>query len=588
MNEWLQIINKRKKYFTKENSLLNSDVKEEISATLKVDEDITANVIKCPKCNNLLNESKLVKNSRVCYHCNYHFRMSSIERIKLIFDDSSIEFLDENMISCNPLNFPNYDKKLEQLNKTLEIKEAVITGKGKILNKEVYFGVMDYRFIMGSMGSVVGEKLTRMIESATRENKPIVIFSASGGARMQEGMISLYQMAKVVDAVEKHNQKGLLYISILTDPTTGGVAASFATIADIIIAEPNSTIGFAGKRVIKNTVKEEIPDNFQTAEFHFENGHIDIICMRKKLRRIIYDIITLYSTDKANKFNYNTIKLDDIKCNTCANISAWERVNLARHTNRANFQDYINNIFDNFIELHGDRISRDDKAIVTGIGNINGIPVTIILNAKGKSLDENVFRNFGMASPEGYRKVVRITKLSEKFGLPIICFIDTPGAFCGVVAEKMGQSESIANCIRNFTNLKVPIISMIVGEGGSGGALATGVADWIFILENSIYSIISPEGCASILFKDSTKVKEVTEYLKLTSTELLKFKIVDEIINEPKDGIINHMETSMNYIRNKIYNKLIELLKEDIDKILYMRSNKFRDQGIHKLSNEDI
>lgn len=584
MSEWLQIIMKRKIYFDKGNLHLNYEVREQVAAELEVKQEDIKSIIMCPQCNKQLNNTELNKNNKVCSHCNYHFRMNCMERLNMIFDSESIELFDENLVSCNSINFPNYDEKLEKLKEKLEIKEAVITGRGNVLDNEIYFGIMDYRFIMGSMGAAVGEKLTRMIERATKRNKNIIIFSSSGGARMQEGMISLYQMAKVVAAIQKHSEKGLLYISVLTDPTTGGVLASFASIGDIIIAEPNATIGFAGKRVIKNTLKEKISDNFQSSQFHLKNGHIDIICNRENLKKTLSDIIKLYSKKVHDKKIYSKkceqIYRDNIYENVKPYISSWEKVKLARHPNRPNFKDYIDNIFDNFIELHGDRISNDDQAIVTGIGYIDNIPVTVILSAKGKNLDENIVRNFGMARPEGYRKVTRISKLSEKFGLPIICFIDTPGAHCGIEAEIHGQGEAIANSIKNFTRLNVPIISIITGEGGSGGALATGVADWIFIMENSIYSVISPEGCSSILFKDPTKFNEVSEYLKLTADELIKLKIVDEIIPEAIGDSNIDTRLLYDYMRVKIYNKLIDLMTINSDTLLKLRYDKFRDQGI--------
>ncbi len=585
MNEWLETIIARKKYFNKVDFAISHEAEEQTAATLKNTDEHIKHAINCPTCEKQLIQVELIENRKVCNNCNHHIKMHCLERIGLIFDEGITEFFDENLVSLNPIDFPEYDEKLEQLMDKFGINEAVITGRADISNNEVYFGIMDYRFIMGSMGSVVGEKLTRMIERATEENKPIIIFTASGGARMQEGMISLYQMAKVVAAIEKHSAKGLLYISVLTDPTTGGVIASFASIADITIAEPNAIIGFAGKRVISNTIKEEIPDNFQTSEFHFENGHIDIICERKNLKKTISDIISLYTGSiprASKKIQYETIDVDWINNSSNTNISSWERVKLARHIDRPNFQDYIDNVFDNFIELHGDKICSDDMAIVTGIGYINGIAVTVILSAKGKNLEENILRNFGMARPEGYRKVIRITKLAEKFGLPVICFIDTPGAHCGVDAERMGQGEAIASSIRNFTKLTVPIISIIIGEGGSGGALATGVADWIFIMENSIYSVISPEGCASILFKDSDKIEESSEYLKLTSDELLKLNIVDEIIAEPYGGAHLDNESAINYLKIILFNKLIELLKVDREVLLKRRYEKFRKYGMVK------
>ncbi|SHJ87102.1 acetyl-CoA carboxylase carboxyl transferase subunit beta [Clostridium cavendishii DSM 21758] len=581
MSEWFQIINNRKKYLGLREFSVSSASKEQNTSTVQLDKEVNHNSINCPNCNKKFNYLQLIKNNKVCNHCNYHFRMNAVERINLIFDKKELVLFDEDIISRNLIGFPGYDNKLKKLKEELDINEAVITGKGKILDNEVYFGVMDYRFIMGSMGAAVGERLTRMIERATKEDKPIVIFSASGGARMQEGIISLYQMAKVVSAIEDHNRKGLMYISILTDPTTGGVMASFASIADVIIAEPNATIGFAGKRVSKN-FNNTISD-FQTSEFHLESGHVDILCERRKLRNTIADIIEVYIEsvrDNKSKLTVEVSEDKNISNNALINISAWERVKLARSPNRPNFEDYKNNIFDNFIELHGDRISMDDKSIVTGIGTVNGIPVTAILSAKGKNLDENIIRNFGMIKPEGYRKVIRVAKLSEKFGIPVVCFIDTPGADGGIEAEKMGQASAIANCIKEFTKLAVPIISIITGEGGSGGALAIGVADWMFMLENSIYSIISPEGCASILFRDSSRAKEIAEYLKLTADELLKLNIVNEIIAERKSGINIEKEVLINDIKTKLFNKVVELLQSDINTLLTKRLENLRKKGI--------
>nr|WP_243118017.1 acetyl-CoA carboxylase carboxyltransferase subunit alpha [Hathewaya histolytica] len=573
----------RKRYF--ENLCLRDrdEAKEYIAATLQETKIKESSYTVCPSCKKELKDTDIT-NINVCNNCNYHFKMNCIDRLKLIFDKRSTELFDENIYSENPIEFPGYDDKLEHLINTLNIKEAVITGKGEIFGSEIYFGIMDYRFIMGSMGSVVGEKLTRMVERATEESKPIIIFTASGGARMQEGMISLYQMAKVVAAIEKHSQKGLLYISVLTDPTTGGVIASFASIADIIIGEPNATIGFAGKRIIKNTTNEEFPKNFQTSEFYFENGHIDMICERKKMKKTISDIISFYTINIDSKLKlaqYKNISTTFSHKNP-KEISPWHRVKLARNSNRPNFQDYINYIFNDFIELHGDRICSDDPAIVTGVGYIKGIPVTVILSAKEKSLDKNITRNFGMAKPEGYRKVMRIIKQAEKFGRPVISFIDTPGAHCCVEAERRGQGEAIANCIRSFTKLTTPSIAIITGEGGSGGALATGVADWIFIMENGIYSVISPEGCASILFKNKAKAKEASEYLRLTSDELLKLNIVDEVISEPNGGENIDSEYLTNNIKTRLFNKLIELLNLDTNILLHNRYNKFRKCGVFK------
>lgn len=533
--------------------------------------------VKCPKCEKITEQDYFNNNNKVCSSCNYHSKFNSTERIKLIFDIDTVEILDNNIISGDPLNFPGYEEKLKMLNSSLDINEGVVTGKGNINGNSTYFGIMDYRFFMGSMGSVVGERLTRMIEKATEDKLPIIIFTASGGARMQEGMLSLYQMAKVVNAIERHNKNGLLYITVLTDPTMGGVSASFASIGDIIIAEYNANIGFAGRRVIEKITKEALPDNFQTAEFLFENGLIDLLCHRNELKTTVSNLLELHTKRCIEKKKYNYS--DEI--NGDNSFTSWERVKIARHAERPNYKDYIENMVDNFIEIHGDRNFADDKGIVGGIGYLNEIPITLICNAKGKNTTENIDRNFGMAKPEGYRKVQRLVKQAEKFNRPVICLIDTPGAYCGIDAEQRGQSEAIAKSIQIFSSLKVPIISTIIGEGGSGGALATGVADCVLMVENSIYSVISPEGCASILFKDSSKAKEASEYLNISSEKLLKLGVIDGVIKEPLGGAHMSCKDTVNNVKAVVTNKLIELLEKNTNDLINLRYEKFRKQGIY-------
>lgn len=256
-----------------------------------IDEDMFT---KCPSCGEVLINMDLFENFNICSKCGYHFRIDSLRRIDITFDKDSIEFFDENILSINPLDYPGYAEKLAGLKEGLGITEAVTTGKGSIDGKNLCFGVMDWRFIMGSMGSAVGEKLSRMIERAIALRLPVIIFSVSGGARMQEGMLSLAQMVKVSAALKKHSNEGLLYISVLTDPTTGGVTASFASLGDIIIAEPKATIGFAGKRVIEQTIKQKLPEDFQSAEFMLEHGFVDMIINRTEMRKTLGHLLCIH------------------------------------------------------------------------------------------------------------------------------------------------------------------------------------------------------------------------------------------------------------------------------------------------------
>ncbi|MGG7164749.1 acetyl-CoA carboxylase, carboxyltransferase subunit beta [Clostridium ihumii] len=247
--------------------------------------------IKCKGCGKLLYKHDLEKGFNVCEHCNYHFRLGSRERIKQIIDENTFEEFDINMTSVNPLEFDGYEETIRKNKENASTNEAVVTGKGKINGKETIIAVMDSNFMMGSMGSVVGEKITRAIEFATKNNKPIIIFTASGGARMQEGIFSLMQMAKTSAALARHSDSGNLYVSVLTDPTTGGVTASFAMLGDIIIAEPKSLIGFAGRRVIEQTVKENLPDDFQKSEFMLKRGFIDKIVHRRELKDFLAKLL---------------------------------------------------------------------------------------------------------------------------------------------------------------------------------------------------------------------------------------------------------------------------------------------------------
>ncbi|MGL5694256.1 MAG: acetyl-CoA carboxylase, carboxyltransferase subunit beta [Peptostreptococcaceae bacterium] len=250
--------------------------------------------INCPKCKNILYKEDLERNYNVCIGCNHHFKISAKERIKQVFDENSFEELFTNIYSTNPLNFYGYEEKLKSNQNKSELDEAVVTGIGNINSIKVCCAIMDSNFMMGSMGSVVGEKITLLIEYSIEHNLPLIIFTASGGARMQEGIFSLMQMAKTSAALAKHDEAGLLYISVITNPTTGGVTASFAMLGDIIISEPNAVIGFAGRRVIENTINEKLPDDFQSAEFGLEKGFIDSIVKRKDMRNYLAKLLSLH------------------------------------------------------------------------------------------------------------------------------------------------------------------------------------------------------------------------------------------------------------------------------------------------------
>ncbi|WP_072832018.1 acetyl-CoA carboxylase, carboxyltransferase subunit beta [Clostridium collagenovorans] len=290
---------KRKKYLTIQGTSTNSEEELEKFEDGEEAKEAVPSVpdgmwCKCSKCGKIIYKKDMIANYMSCIECNTNFRVNCRERINLTMDKDSFVELFKGIKSKNPLEYPGYEDKIEKLMDKTGIEEAVLTGGGKINGIKTIIAVMDSTFIMGSMGSVVGEKITRAIEYATQYSLPIIIFTASGGARMQEGIYSLMQMAKVSAALAKHNEAGLLYITVLTDPTTGGVTASFAMLGDIILSEPGALIGFAGKRVIEQTIKQELPKEFQTAEFLLEKGFIDKIVPRKEMKNTLGKLLELH------------------------------------------------------------------------------------------------------------------------------------------------------------------------------------------------------------------------------------------------------------------------------------------------------
>ncbi len=538
--------------------------------------------IKCPKCKKNVDRDKVVKAKYVCYECGGYFRVKTNNRIKMVADRKSFIPWFEDMPVSNPLNFEGYEEKLEETREKTGANEAVTVGQCNIYGEPAVIGVCETRFLMGSMGHVVGEKITAAIERATELKLPVFIFCASGGARMQEGIVSLMQMAKTSAAIRKHGEAGLLYSTILTDPTTGGVTASFAMLGDVIMAEPGALIGFAGPRVIKQTIGQELPEGFQTAEFLLEHGFIDGIVERENLKKTLYFLMKTHQCEEGKyaefkkDFHFELNEIIKERSWKTLPITAWEKVKAVRQVGRPAATDYMEHIFDFFVEAHGDRNFRDDKAIVGGIAFLDGQPVTVIADVKGKDVKECQERNFGMPMPEGYRKALRLMKQAEKFNRPIISFVNTSGAFCGIEAEERGQGEAIARNLLEMSALKVPVLCILIGEGGSGGALATAVGNEVWMMENATYSILSPEGFASILWKDSAKAEQASEVMNITAQDLKRLGIIEQIIPEFGGADKKTAESISGYMKEQIKDFLTKYNGLSSEEIAKMRYNRFR------------
>lgn len=629
---------------------------------------------KCPKCKLYHDEKPVLATGGVCPTCGELYRLTSDERLDYLFDKDSFEEWNTGIPETDPLSFPDYDAIIEKNRTKSGLEEAVRCGSALLKGRKITVCIMESTFMMGSMGSVVGEKITRTIERATDERLPLIIFTASGGARMQEGLVSLMQMGKISAAVERHSRAGLLYISVITDPTTGGVTASFATQGDIIVSEPHALIGFAGRRVIQDTIKQTLPEGFQTAEFALEHGLIDAIVERSDLREYLSKVVDIHcatqdleeiaASEESDDTTAGTIRSviraareaalsraesngpdsadssEDSSGESSGNSSsakthpvkqggnpfarlfgkagaalsgdesfplkralrkrgvadapsilpmkkteaesdgednpAWQSVLLARNVHRPTAQYYIDHIVDGFIELHGDRAFADDGAIVGGIGWIDGIPVTVIAEEKGADLHQRIARNFGCPQPEGYRKSLRLMRQAEKFGRPIVCLVDTQGAFCGMEAEERGQGNAIADNLVAMSGFGVPVVCVVLGEGGSGGALALAMGNRVAMQEHAVYSVLSPEGFASILWKDRSRAAEAAAVMKMSAAEACEMGLIEEVLSEGEKPAHENPEQAVVAVHDFVTRSLEELLPMTSDELRQQRYERFR------------
>lgn len=546
-------------------------------------------LVRCPHCRHVVEATVLSHELDVCPRCGHHMRLSARRRIKLTVDAGSFVEWDAEVAPHDVLDFPGYQEKLSAANAASHEREAVVCGEATIGGERCALFVMNSAFMMGSMGSAVGEKITRCFERATQAGLPVVGFTVSGGARMQEGVTSLMQMAKVTNAVRRHGDAGLLYIAVLTDPTTGGVTASFAMEADICLAEPDALVAFAGPRVVEQTTHKRLPAGFQRAEFLLDHGFVDMVVARAELPDTLAYLLFLHDRAAlvdashevpqcaaafpeeprwpAPKHPQAAVEVDS--------VTPYDLVRRVRDTNRASVPTVAEQAFSGLIELHGDHLFGDDPAVMGGIALLGKRPVTVICTDRGRTTKERVARNFGSPEPEGYRKALRLMRQAEKFGRPVVCLVDTSGAYPGMEAEERGQGAAIADDIMAMSGLRVPEVSVIMGEGGSGGAIALATADRVLMLSDAVYSVVSPEACASILWKTPKRAGEAAEALGITAPTLERLGIVDGEIDAAGLGTPEFAAR----LAARLREELAALEGIDANKLVSARYERFRRMG---------
>ncbi|MBP2327259.1 acetyl-CoA carboxylase carboxyl transferase subunit beta [Kibdelosporangium banguiense] len=544
--------------------------------------------LSCPKCSILIYRRRYDRLAMVCPECGAHGRLTASERLSQLLDPGSGKAIDPAPSVRDPLGFADLVRYTERLDKAVArtgLTDAVRVVRGTIQGRPVVVAAMDFQFLGGSMGCAEGEAITTAAEAALSDQVPLLLVTASGGARMQEGVLSLMQMAKTSNAMAALDDAGLLTITLVTDPTYGGVAASYATLSDVVIAEPGARMGFAGPRVIEQTIRRRLPEGFQTAEFLLGHGLVDSVRQRRELPHVLGVLLGAGTPPGAD---WGAGVPDRVVRSPGKVVpQPVERiVGLARHRDRPTTMDHIATWVSGFVELHGDRSGGESLALVGGLADLDGLPVMVIGHQKGHTTEELVHRDFGMPSPAGYRKAARLLQLAAKLRIPVVTLVDTPGAHPGLEAEQQGQAHAIAECLRVMGGLPVPVISVITGEGGSGGALALAVADRVLLCENATYSVISPEGCAAILWRDQHATHAAAAALNLDGRSLLSLGVVDGLVPEPDGGAHVNPVLASEWVRDAVVCALRELRGQDAVRLVAARRQRFRRFGTGTLETE--
>ena len=531
----------------------------------------------CLVCDASLVESQLYTQYRVCPVCRFHYSMTARERIDALADPGTFRETNRSLISLDPLSFSSrvsYKQRIFRDQRRTGLTEAAVTGTCAIGGSPAVLITLDFGFMGGTVGCVVGEKVALALELAVKRKLPAIAIVTSGGARIQEGVLSLMQMAKTSFAHSQLHDKGLPFISVLANPATGQAFASFGNLADVIVAEPEAIVGFSPLRDIRETSDQPLPMGSHTAESHLDHGMLDAVVDRTQLRDLLAVLLDLLGP----QYRLTLRKKSQKQRIERQRPEAWSSVQLARHESRPSSLDYIGRIFDTFVELHGDRSFGDDKAVVSGLGHLGGQTVMVIGQERGRGKDAAEHLD-GRTSPEGFRKAQRALHLASKFDLPLITLIDTPGPNLSLEAEERGLGNAIATTMALMAGLQVPTVSALIGEGGSAGALALGVADRVLMLEHAIYSTISPEDAAELIYQDEARADEVAESLRLTAQDCLELGIVDIVVPEPPGGAHTNPDEAARQLRRTLLQELAELQSMSQRRMLKKRYDKFRNMG---------
>jgi acetyl-CoA carboxylase carboxyl transferase alpha subunit/acetyl-CoA carboxylase carboxyl transferase beta subunit len=534
----------------------------------------------CLVCNHQLLDDPKYQALRVCSECGFHYSITSRQRIDLLADPKTFKEKYRTVTSMDPLSFSgkvSYRDRLVLDRERTGLTEAALVGYCKIGGVKTVLILLDFSFMGGTMGCVVGEKVALAFEFAVRKRLPVVAVVTSGGVRIQEGMLSLMQMAKTTSAVTRLHEFGLPYITVLANPSTGQAYSSFANLADVLLAEPGALVGFAPLRLIQEMTDEPLPLSSHTAEAHLKHGMVDSMVERPQLHSMLANLLMPLDPQR-NHTRFLRPRGSGMKPRS--RPETWEAIERVRRADRPTATWYIERLLTNPVELHGDRISADDPAITCTIGDFQGCSVVII--GQQRQWEPELGLQSSYIQPEGFRKAQRAMRFAAKFGFPVITLIDTAGPSMSLEAEEKGVGHAIATTLAQMANLPVPIVAVIIGEGGREGALSLGVADRILMLESAIYTPMSPEGAAALMFRDQNRAPDAARALRLTASEALDMAIIDAIVPEPAGGAHTNPIEAASHVQRAIMRALAQIQGYSKERLLKKRYKKFRNMGEYK------
>ncbi len=511
-----------------------------------------------------------------CGVCGHYAVLSPDDRIGQLLDPGTFVEWDRDVHSTDPLSFSDtksYRQRLAEAEGKTGRRESVVTGEALLGGRRVVCVFFDFAFMGGTMGAATGEKIVRAFERAERKRAPVVAVSATGGARIQEGTVALAQMTRVSAAVERFHRRGLPFVAILAEPSTGGVLVSLTSQADIILSEPGAHSSFAGRRVQQPGLHEESA----SAEQLVERGLIDGVVCREEQASTLNTILTILT--RANRVFARRMAKHQSP-SSGPDGDGWESVVKARSSSRVKNEALVNGLLEDFVPLRGDRSTGNDPAMITGVGTFEGRSVALIATA-GSGRGDLTSR----PNASGYRQAGRVALLASKFGIPVISLIDTIGADASAESERQGLPQAIGRLFRTLTLIPVPTVAIITGEGGSGGALALGVADRLYMLESAVFSVIDPLAASRILFRDDRHAADLARSMGLSASDALRLGVIDGIISDEGNDLGDPARTAA-ALSEAIRHSLAESQRWLSDRLVSTRQEHIRALGAWSVADQ--